>query len=240
MPVFALLLACGLFVLAFFLLRAGVRGLAIAKRVIGQPTIPVARIAEGPVEVAGRVVPIGDPVMSASGQRCVAVKTTISGRRGTGKKSTSKGQNTALRVAPSRLTDRTGTCRLDLESCELVGAQLTSEAINPIQLVEEPWAFGLVPADSDNITIEETLVPEGALVLVSGEAAMPEPAPGGGGYRDATIEWQVSGTPQRLLVMSVGSQGRLLARALVPAILILGAGTYAGGLGALIVAIVLG
>jgi hypothetical protein len=240
MMLLALLLGGLAFIAALVLFVKAVRGLQIAARVAKQPTVSVAAIAEGPVEISGTVSAVGDPLVSLSGERCVAAKTIVMGRKGTGKNSSSTGRGQILRKVPCRLTDRTGVCRLDLESSEIVGERMISKAIDVGSLPNEPWLLELVPEGSDNVTIEETVVTDGALVLASGEGEQPEIVPGGGGYRGGAMEWKVTGKPHRLLLLCAFGQTRLLLSSVVPALAMFGCSVYLAGLGWLIVAIALG
>ena len=208
------------------------RGMAIVGRLLRQPTVSVSRLHEGPVEVSGKVMPVGEPLLSLSGHRCVAVKTTVSGQFGTGEDSSSKGSKTVQRVVPARLVDATGACRLDLDLSEVVGERWHSETVKEGMLAHVPWV-DLVPAGSTEVTIEELIVPEGATVLVSGDAALAAKPPG---YREgAGEEWLISGTAEHLLLMSIGGQARLIAKTVGMATVVLATGAYLGSLGVLMI-----
>lgn len=227
-------------IVALVLLVGGLRGFSVARRILRRPTSAIAKLQEGPVEISGRVAAIGEPIISLSGQRCVAVKTTVRGQSGTGKESKLTGEKTSTRVVEARVVDATGQCRLDLGTSEILGERWVSATVFQAHLSEVPWAHQLVPNDSTHVTIEELTVPEGATVLVSGDATLPEPEAGEGGYRDVMREWVVSGSAKSLLIISVGGQLRLLARSVLPATIVVLSSLYLGALGVVIVAVAIG
>ncbi len=207
------------------------RGMSIVGRLLRRPTVAVSRLREGPVEVSGKVMPVGEALLSLSGHRCVAVKTTVSGWSG-GEDSSSKGSKTAQRVVPTRLVDATGECKIDLEQSAIVGERWHSRTITENELAYVPW-IDLVPSGSTEVTVEELIIPEGATVLVSGDASPSAKQPG---YREgAGEEWSISGSPEHLLVVSIDGQARMIGRTVVLATLVLAAGAYLGALGLLMI-----
>jgi hypothetical protein len=222
----ALLVGALLLITAGWIFIVALRGLVVVARIIRQPTIAVARIAAGPVEIAGTLVPSGDPIMSASGSNCVAVTTKVTCRRGRGKGSTTVSTPTSIRYADARLTDATGSCRIDLACAAIVGQRRKSDFVERYDVPHEPWLLEMLAPEADNFEIEETIIPVGVQVLVSGEAAETDVRVDGSAYRENAVEWKVSGRPDRLLVASVGGQARLLFVTALPALLLLSIAGY--------------
>lgn len=231
MMIASFLLGALLVVMGIVLAIKAVRGVSIIARLLRRPTSPVGRLEEGPVEVYGKVTAIGEPLVSISGQRCVAMKTTVTGRltpEGTTNHTTTTGSNTAQRVVAARLVDATGACRLDLDVAEFAGERWVSKPVGEATLAHVSWA-DLVPPRSAEVTIEEHIIPEGATVLVSGDASQ---APREPGYRGGDpTEWVISGTAEDLLIVSIGGQARLIAKTVAFASLVLGIGAYLAALG---------
>lgn len=204
-------------------------GVSVILRLLSRPTLTVAQLHEGPVEISGKVKAAGDALLSLSGHHCIALTRTVSGTSGTGKYATSRGTTTSRKVVPARLTDATGDCRVDLDLSDVVGERWKTE-VSGGQLMLLPAE--LVPSGSDRVTIEEVIVPEDAVVLVSGDAkevALPPESYRGG----LASEWILSGTADQLLLLSVGGQTSLIARTAVVTMFVLLVGTSLTGMGVL-------
>ena len=229
-----------LVIMGVFLAIKAVRGVSIVTRLLRRPTSPVANLHEGPVEVYGKVTAIGEPLVSASGQRCIAVKTTVNGSSKSSpndSEPSSTGTSSAQRVVPARLVDATGACRLDLDLAELVGVHWVSKPVAEGALAYASFAQ-LVPPGSNEVTVEEHIIPEGATVLVSGDATQAPRDPGG--YRDGELaEWVISGTAEELLILSIGGQARLIAKTVAIGSLVFGIGAYLAALGAIMMVVTL-
>lgn len=92
-----------------------------------------------------------------------------------------------------------------------------------------------MPPRSAEVTIEEHIIPEGATVLVSGDASQ---APREPGYRGGDpTEWVISGTAEDLLIVSIGGQARLIAKTVAFASLVLGIGAYLAALGTMMMVV---
>lgn len=235
MTIITLLMGAAMLAIGIALSIRAIRGAAVVGRVLRRPTLAVSRLQGGPVEVSGKVVPNGDALVSSSGQRCVAVKTTVHGRRSGIGELSSLGFKTAQRVVPARLIDATGECRLDLDLSEVVGERWLSNPIYETELARVPWA-DLVPLGSTEATIEEVIIPEGATVLVSGHATEDAKAPGS--YRDGRgTEWVISGTTDHLLVLSLGGQARLVGKSVAIATFVLAVGAYLIALGGMMIVV---
>jgi hypothetical protein len=235
----ALLLGVVMVIAAIVLLRSTLRGVAIAGRVIRRRTLRVSSLREGPVEVSGTIVPVGEAILSLSGHRCVAVETIVDGQDRTGSDVAGKGEKKLQRVVPARLIDSTGRCRLDLDLAGLVGERWKSALVPASDLAAVPWAAQLVPDGATHVTIEERIIPDGAEVLVTGDASLGDTDAGEGGYRSPRAEeWTLSGTAEQLLIVSLGGQARLVATTIVYAVVALAAAAYLGALGALMIALV--
>ena len=237
MMVGTFLLGALMAILGLMLALKAVRGVSIIARLLRRPTSPVARLQDGPVEVVGKVTAIGEPLLSISGHRCVAVKTTVNGCSRSGPKDTdptTTGTKTSQRVVPVRLVDATGACRLDLDLAELVGERWVSKPVTDAVLANASFVE-LVPPGSNEVTIEEHIIPEGATVLVSGDASQ---APREPGYRDGNpTEWVISGTAEDLLVLSIGGQTRLIAKTVAIGSLAFGIGAYLAVLGTMMMVV---
>lgn len=224
---------CSLFIVGLVLAIKAIRTFSVAGRFLRRPTLRVSELREGPVELAGKVVAVGEALVSLSGHRCVAVTTIVSGQSRSGDDSTGTGSRTRQLVVPARLTDATGHCRLDLGLSDYDGERWLSKTITEAELPHVPW-LDLVPPGSTEVTIEERIVPEGATVLVSGDAA--QETNDTTAYREGkATEWVISGTAQELLLLSVGGQTRLLARTLGVATFLLAVAGYLLTLGGLII-----
>lgn len=219
----SLAFAVGLGVMGVYFFAKALSGLSVAARVLRQPTIPTSKIATGPVEVRGTVAPIGEVVTSLEGTPCVAVKTIVTSRRGTGKNSKVLSTETRVRVVPARVTDASGTCRLDLDLSAIVGPRRAAQAIGTFEMPSHDWLQQMMAAEADNFDVEETIVPVGSNVLVSGDATETDARLDvqSDAYRGASLEWKIEGRAERLLVISVGSQMRLVAVTVLPAVLLL-------------------
>lgn len=220
-----------LLVVAFLIACIGLRGVPIVGRLLRRPTSTVARLREGPVELSGKVMAIGEPVLSISGHRCVAAKTTVSSRAGTGDRSSGTGSQESLRLAPAvRLVDATGTCVLELANAQIVGEHWQSKSISGGQLANVPWV-DLIPPRSAAVAVAEELILDGATVLVSGDATLLVTPPET--YREGPAEqWVISGSADHLLVIASGGQTRLVVRTLASAVFVLASALYLGVLGA--------
>ncbi|HEX7666559.1 MAG TPA: hypothetical protein VF407_18660 [Polyangiaceae bacterium] len=209
-------------------------GFDVVMRLLRRPTLAVSALHEGPVEVSGKISAATEPLGSLTGHRCIAVTRTVDGRRGTGKHSKPMGTTTTSRSVPALLTDATGTCRLDLDLSQIVGQRWTTH-LDAGSFDSLP--SGLVPPGSDNVDIEEVIVPEGATVLASGDAT--EEMREADGYRDdRTTQWVLAGTADQLLLLSVGGQGWLLTKTIAVAGFVFLAGTGLIVTGTLALAIV--
>lgn len=198
----------------------GVRAFGPAVRILARRTRPIARLEEGGVELAGRISS-PTPLESLSGLRCVAVKTTVSGQSGDPKdEPTSRGSRSVVRTTPSILVDATSACRVDMDECELQGTRHVSPVLPVSTLAGIDWAMELVPEQSTHVTIEETVIVDGATVLLSGRASRDD-APAES-YRDAEPGWVVHGVPEELLIVAEGREGWLLVRTIaIPTIVTL-------------------
>lgn len=237
MSILNLLLGASMLVIGVGLaIRAG-RGTTVVARLLRRPTLPLARLRHGPVEVSGTVMAEGEPLLSLSGQRCVAVKTTVRGRSASGTSSGSQAPNTVQLVVPTRLVDATGDCRLDLDLAEIVGERWESKELDEAELGRVAGG-ALVSGGSAEITIEEEIIPEGRTVIVSGDAS--DEARFLRNERDGKAEqWVLSGTEDHLLVIALGGQTRLVAKSVALATLVFVVAAYLTAVGALTVALTL-
>ena len=203
-----------------------------ARRVLARKTTRIAELAEGGMEIAG-VVGSREPVEGLAGLPCVAVKTNIDSFLGSGRSSTLKSQKSVTRFAPAGVQDASGTCELVLdEDTELVGPVWTATAVPAYQVVQIPWAAGLVAKDADRVTITEIAIVPGARILASGIAAQGKTM---GAYRDGAPTWQLEGSPGETLILAAGTQGRLLVRAIGVPVLLFAIGIYLVGLGGMVI-----
>ena len=216
----AALVAAGLVLLiAALVVRSGIRGLAVVRALLATPTSTVSSLVPGVVELTGVLRARGPEVTGLSGEAGVVVHLHISWRKPSGKSTTEVGTHRMVRACAAVLDDATGTCRLDLAEATLVGAFREGDGILVADLVAfDPALEEIVPATATTALVRETILVDGARVLVRGEARA-ETMTVAAAYRGASREAFVVGSSEtdHLLVAS-GGQARLVLRALVPAL----------------------
>lgn len=202
-----LLVASGLVLL--FRVR---HGAALVLEVWRRPTCAISAIQPGVVELSGKLSPVGEPVFGLSRPDNVAVKTQVIGFSGEGKQRKNLGGRSTLRAGRALLQDATGTCVIDLDDAEIVG-EFFSMAPAPLSHFEEdlpPWARDLAPPSATHLAVEEVVVPSGAEVMVTAVTRKQEKNQAL--YRDAGARWELGGTEERRVLVTVGGQKALFRR----------------------------
>jgi hypothetical protein len=202
---------------ALVFLGPALRSAKAVMRIVRLPTTPIAKLREGPAEVSGKVTVTGEPIYNLRGQRCIVLETTISNCTDHSTSSQTKQpanqlEKTHKQVGTGCVVDSSGRSELDLRLCQFIGERWKAEGVHAASVLDVAWARELLSVDAHYINIEEHFILEGSTVLLNGEASLVSVDPNLIGYRsDANAEcWSLAGTPEALLVMSQGSQTRLL------------------------------
>lgn len=199
-------------------------GIRLLLEVWRRPTTPISAIGPGVMELAGTLSADGEPVAGLSTSGCVAVKTRVIGFSGLGKNQTNLGGRSVLRASRGVLRDSTGSCLIDLEDAELVGELFSSPPL-PFAEVEKdlpPWARDLAPPSATFLAIEEIVVPVGSSVMVTAVTRKQEQTKGL--YRDSLARFELGGTEERRVLLTVGGQNELFRRSGVAVLLALSGG----------------
>jgi len=187
-------------------------GAALVLEVWKRPTCAIKDIQPGVVELAGTLSASDGPIEGLSRKGAVAVKTTLTGFRGEGRRRERLGERNVVRAARAVLRDESGACVVDLEDAEIVGEEWTSSVAPVSGLPAEwpSWARDLVPPEASRVKVDEVVVPDGAEVMVTAVTRRQERTEGF--YRDAQSRWEVGGDETRKVLVTVGGQGKLFRR----------------------------
>lgn len=206
------LLGAGLVVAGSALVFRARESAALVLEVWRRPTKKVAEIEPGVVELAGRISAAEEPIDGLARKGCVAVRTTIRGFSGDGKRRERLGERSILRASRVALRDASGTCVVDLGDAEVVGDEWVSPAVRVEEALSSwpPWARDLVPPGATHVEVEEAVVPEGADVMITAATRKQERVDGF--YRDAQARWELGGSEEMRCLVTVGGQNQLFRR----------------------------
>jgi hypothetical protein len=149
------------------------RGLDAAGAVLRRRTRAIGSIQGGPVELEGVVRATQGALTSPSGRACVAYRVKHERLVASGKSAAWRTISEDLRAVRAEIRDASGACEVDLADTEILGP------------VRREVVRGVPRARAT-----ETIVPDGATVLVIGEAVS-SGARSGEGYRDVRPQFAV-------------------------------------------------
>jgi hypothetical protein len=207
-----------LVVLALFLLARVARQLPAIARVLRLPTRPLAAIAPGPFETSAVVRADEAALVATDGTPAVALRRTLQSSAGTGKGARMLPAVTWTEVAAAHLEDGEARSAIDLEGASLVAPERSSGAFQPIATLRAELPASVVdraPIEATHASLLEVAIADGARVLVNGEAERAGAEPGSD-YRSATAVFRLRGRADTAMIVSTGSQGLFLARAVPP------------------------
>lgn len=190
---------------------------AIVRRIEAQPTVRVADVSAGPVEIAGRLTVAGEPLRAIDGAEVAAFKRKI--------KAAAEGDDASRLIervmtssAELEVEDESGACILELDRMILLGptATYTPKPDECREKHPEVWAIVTAAAEDLKVTsvcIEETVLPNGATGFISGEASPSDRVDpsGGGGYRGGARRLKVTGSDARPLIAAAWPEAEVLA-----------------------------
>lgn len=206
---------------AFWLAR---RSLEVFRRLARHPTKPIARLGEGPAEVAGVVRAQGEPLRAMDGTAIVAshVRVNVDYKKGSKNYHASAAAERANAV-PVELTDASGAGSLDLGHVLLLGpTRFWSFELAAFGTAHpDLWAeIATKYTDVRSIVIEETTIADGQRVLASGEAVPDDRPAAGDGYRSAARRWRIVGREGHPIILAAGDEASVSRHFRRPAVLL--------------------
>lgn len=197
------------------------RSLGPYSQVVRRPTQPIGSITRGPVEVCGALRARGATVEALDGTPCVAVRTSVSYTYHSGNKTYSATlEHDDLEVAEIEIADATGACTVDPASLMLLGAHHTF-TYGPKALKERaPALWDRLPLPDGRkitaLTLEQTIVAEGASGFCSGEAVA-EQVVASGDYRGGKERYRITASPDRPAILAPFDEAQVKRVLLRPA-----------------------
>jgi hypothetical protein len=176
------------------------RGLDATGAVLRRRTCAIGRIPGGPAELEGVVRATQGALTSPSGRPCVAYRIRHEALVASGKSAAWRTTAEDLRAVPAELRDASGACELDLADVEILGP-LRREVVR----------------GAPRRRTTETIVPDGATVLVIGEA-IASGTRGGEGYRDARPQFTVRAFGGHSVLVSTSGHAGTLWKTAWPAL----------------------
>lgn len=232
--------------LAGYYLHLARRGLRAVTRIIRLETRPVTELEEGPVELAGTIRALERPIRGPSGHRCVYAEVKVDGYTHGGKNREVIHSETEERVVPAELVDASGAkVRVDFENVEVLGEHtMISGNRGVLRQATKSWTKKVAPR-AQYIEINETRVTQDAKVVLTGRATVVDAKVemGEGGYRDgAPTEkrtFLVSGTEDEPLLVTEGTEAKLLWKATWPVALLVACATIALTFAGVLIAVII-
>jgi hypothetical protein len=182
------------------------------RQVLRRETRPVRAIEKGPVEVAGTIRAKGETLAAIDGTPAIALRTVVSYAYSSGGRKYHRfGVVNEVVAVEAELVDETGSCVLDTGSLVLIG-DVRSHRYEPRDFAAahpDLWARIDRPALT-RITVEQSVVPDGARGLASGEAEPIEDVlePGEGYRGEHKRRFRLTNTPDRPLIVSAFPEAR--------------------------------
>jgi hypothetical protein len=181
----------------------------------------VRAIETGPVEVAGTIRAKGETRAAVDGTSAVALRTIVSYSYSSGgRKYRRYGVVDEVVAVEAELADETGSCVLDSGSLVLLG-EVRTNTYEPGKFAAahpDLWAR-IDRAQITGVTVEQSVVPDGASGLASGEAEPIEDTlePGEGYRGEHKRRFRLTSTPDRPLIVSAFPEARARRVLLRPA-----------------------
>lgn len=177
-----LIVALGLIGGGAWLVVLAARASRQSRQLLARPTTPIARLAVGPVEIAGTLRADGATVPGPMNLPCLIVHTVV-------EQKVSKNLYRELRrdtvAVPVTLTDDSGSCAVSLGHTDLLGE--------------------MFERNEDRVRTTVILVRDGARVVVSG-VAREAPAESAGDYRGSVTRKVVGAADDAPLLVAVGGE----------------------------------
>lgn len=194
------------------------RGFRIVRRISAQPTGRAADVTAGPTELAGRITVVGDPLTSLDGAEVAAHQRRIVVEY---EGDDSKGDTLEKVVTTTtdlEIEDESGSCILELGETILLGPTRRHRFAAEACAEEHPdvWAIAEKLVSGDNkvvfVRIEESVLPQGAVGFVSGEAGPSDRLDtSSGAYRGGARRLKVSGSETHPLIAAAWKESEVLS-----------------------------
>jgi hypothetical protein len=191
------------------------------RQVLRRESRPVSDVVAGPVEITGTLRAVDAPLLALDGTRAIAIRTLVwysyvlRNRR-----SRSGVALDVVDAAPAEIRDDSGACRLDDTSWVLLG-ETKQHHLSPAEFRERCRNFGgrVAASNATQFFVEQTVVPDGAVGRVSGEA---DPNDGGAeagdGYRgEGRRRYRLGAGVARPMIVSAFPEPKTRAILLRPA-----------------------
>ncbi|MFO0612313.1 MAG: hypothetical protein U0414_06990 [Polyangiaceae bacterium] len=216
---FDVVLACIAGLFGAFFVRLYFSGIGVVRRIQKQPTIRAADVAEGPAEIAGRIRVVGDPLLSLEGAPCAAIKREIARLyRSEGDQARTRDELKTSETTEIEIEDESGTVLLDLDELILLGPKKEYRFEGPTVKAKHPDLWKVVTRDLEgksatvwDVTVEETILPDGVEGFVSGHASPSDRLAPGGSYRGATRRLKISGEARRPLIAAAWREDQVIS-----------------------------
>jgi hypothetical protein len=184
------------------------------RRVLRHRLSKVAVLTNGPAKIAG-TLSAREPLTGLDGTAAVAAWRKVVCRRRPDDDGDTGPTTFHSACAEIEVTDETGTCVLEMGAAFIIGPS-RSHTFSRSLLEErfpELWADisktnGGV--DIVEVSIDETLVPDGSKGVVAGHAALENAVPQGSAYRDGNRRIEMSGDDEQPLILSAWGEKPLL------------------------------
>lgn len=217
----------------------GYQGLAPVMKLRRRKSVRVSDVVRGPVEIAGKIRAVGDPIEALDGRPLAAALWNVSYSYRSGSKSYSANLGEPiLRAAAVEIVDATGSCPIDLGCVVPMGPE-RSYAMEPAAFAArhpDVWERITQPKKEETlkeVRIAETVVRHDVEGLVSGEAIPDDSLVPSADYRGAKQRMRIIGTDVEPLLLSGWSEPVTRSYLLRPSLLLFAIGGILLGAAAL-------